>query len=56
VKAKKELMGLRSRTAGNTDHLLATVSFPSTGGDTMQNQSSSLEFVFTAAQRPGGAR
>ena len=56
VTAKKELTGLRSRTAGNTDHLLATVSFPSTGGDTMQNQSSSLEFVFTAAQRAGGAR
>ena len=56
VLAKKELTGLRSQTAGSTDHLLATVSFPTTGGDTMQNQSSSLEFVFHAAQRAGGAR
>jgi hypothetical protein len=56
VVAKKELTGLRSQTAGSTDRLLATVSFPTTGGDTMQNQSSSLEFVFTAAQRAGGAR
>jgi hypothetical protein len=56
VVAEKELTGLRSQTAGSTDHLLATVSFPTTGGDLMQNQSSSLEFVFTAAQRAGGAR
>ena len=56
VVAKKELTGLRSQTAGNTDRLLATVSFPTTGGDLMQNQRSSLEFVFTAAQRAGGAR
>ena len=56
VVAKKELTGLRSQTAGSMDHLLATVSFPITGGDTMQNQSSSLEFVFIAAQRAGAAR
>jgi hypothetical protein len=56
VLAKKELTGLRSQTAGSIDHLLATVSFPTTGGDTMQNQGSSLEFVFHAAQRAGGAR
>ncbi|RBY74794.1 hypothetical protein DQ239_18550 [Blastococcus sp. TF02-09] len=56
VVAKKELTGLRSQTAGSTDRLLATVSFPTTGGDLMQNQRSSLEFVFTAAQRAGGAR
>lgn len=56
VAAEKELTGLRSQTAGSTDHLLATVSFPTTGGDSMQNQSSSLEFVFHAAQRAGGAR
>jgi hypothetical protein len=50
------LAGARSLQAGRTDHLLATVTFPTTGGDVMQNQSSSLEFVFTATQRDGAAR
>jgi hypothetical protein len=56
VATKSVLTGARSLQHGKTDHLLATVSFPSTGGDTMQNQSSALEFVFTAAQRSGAAR
>jgi hypothetical protein len=56
VIANTMLPGAISLEAGKTDHLLSTVSFPTTGGDTMQNQSSSLEFVFTAAQRAGGAR
>jgi len=56
VVANAALPGALSLEAGKTDHLLSTVSFPTTGGDTMQNQSSSLEFVFTAAQRVGGAR
>jgi hypothetical protein len=50
------LPAARSLQAGRTDHLLATVSFPTTGGDAMENQSSSLEFVFTGTQRAGGAR
>jgi hypothetical protein len=56
VVADEELTGARSLTAGNTDHLLATVSFPTTGGNAMKDQRSSLEFVFTAVQRDGGAR
>lgn len=56
VAGSTALAGARSLRAGSTDHLLATVSFPTTGGDAMQNQSSSLEFVFTAAQRAGAAR
>ena len=56
VAVEKELTGLRSQAAGDTDHLLATVSFPTTGGDAMQNLSSSLEFVFIAAHRAGEAR
>lgn len=56
VAVEKELTGLRSQTAGGTDHLLATVSLPATGGDAMQNQSSSLEFVLIAGQRAGEAR
>lgn len=50
------LAGARSLQAGGTDHLLATVTFPTTGGDVMQDRSSSLEFVFTATQRDGSAR
>jgi len=50
------LPGALSLEAGATDHLLATVSFPTTGGNEMKDQSSSLEFLFTAAQRDGGAR
>ena len=56
VVAKTVLPGAISLEAGRTDHLLSTVSFPTTGGDTMQNQSSSLEFVFTATQRDGATR
>jgi len=50
------LPGALSLESGGTDHVLATVSFPTTGGDGMQDLSSSLEFVFTAAQRAGEAR
>ncbi|MDT0277342.1 hypothetical protein [Blastococcus goldschmidtiae] len=56
IAASAELLGAHSLAAGATDHLLATVSFPTTGGDAMQNQKSTLEFVFTAAQRDGGSR
>lgn len=50
------LLGADSLVAGKTDRLLASVSFPTTGGDLMQDQSSSLELVFTATQRDGAAR
>ena len=56
VAADVTLAGAYSLAAGQTDHLLATVSFPTTGGDALQDQQSSLEFVFTATQRDGAAR
>jgi hypothetical protein len=56
VATSTTLTGAHSLAAGRADHLLATVSFPTTGGDAMQDLSSSLEFVFTAAQREGEAR
>jgi len=56
VVTSTELVGAHSLAAGKTDHLLATLSFPTTGGDAMQDLSSSLELVFTAAQRDGEAR
>ncbi|MGY2126946.1 hypothetical protein [Blastococcus sp. SYSU DS0617] len=56
VATSAELAGAHSLEAGKTDHLLATVSFPTTGGNAMKDQKSTLEFVFTAAQRDGGSR
>ncbi len=56
VAADVTLDGAYSLTAGKKDHLLATVSFPTTGGDALQGQSSSMEFVFVATQRDGAAR
>jgi len=40
-------------TAGSTDHLRATITFPSTAGNTLQNQSSTLTYAFTGTQRAG---
>lgn len=56
IAVDRALTGARSLEAGATDHLLMTVSFPTTGGDALQNQSSTLEFVFTGTQRDGGNR
>jgi hypothetical protein len=56
IVANQALPGARSLQAGAIDHLLATVSFPTTGGNAMQNQVSTLEMVFTGMQRDGGAR
>lgn len=56
IRADKSLTGAHSLAAGQTDHLLATVSFPTTGGNAMQNQKSTVSFVFVATQRDGAAR
>jgi spore coat-associated protein N len=40
-------------TAGSTDHLRATITFPSTAGNTFQNQSSTLSYAYTGTQRAG---
>src|SRR5207249_6733758 len=40
-------------TAGSTDHLRVTVSFPSAAGNTLQNQSSTISYTFTGVQRNG---
>lgn len=45
-----------SLRAGGTDHLALTVSLPESAGNDFAGQSSALEFLFTAAQRPGAAR
>lgn len=42
--------------AGNTDHLAAIVYLPSTAGNTLADQKSTLTFTWTAQQRVGGSR
>jgi predicted ribosomally synthesized peptide with SipW-like signal peptide len=38
-------------TAGSTDHLRVTVTFPSSAGNTLQNQSSTISYTFAGIQR-----
>jgi predicted ribosomally synthesized peptide with SipW-like signal peptide len=40
-------------TSGATDHLRVTISFPSTAGNSLQNQSSTVSYTFTGVQRNG---
>jgi spore coat-associated protein N len=40
-------------TAGSTDHLRVTLTFPSGAGNTLQNQSSTVSYTFTGSQRAG---
>jgi spore coat-associated protein N len=40
-------------TAGATDHLRVTVSFPSSADNTLQNQSSTVSYTFIGVQRAG---
>jgi hypothetical protein len=47
------LSNLTALTAGNTDHLRATLSFPSTAGNTFQGLTSTITYTFTGTQRAG---
>jgi hypothetical protein len=49
------LPGLSSLTSGGVDHLMVTLSFPSNAGNTLQGQSSTLNFSFAGTQRTGQA-
>ena len=49
--ANMPLTNLVSTTAGNTDNLRVTLTFPTAANDTFQNQSSSLLFAFNGTQR-----
>jgi spore coat-associated protein N len=40
-------------TAGSTDHLRVTLTFPSGAGNTLQNQSSTVSYTFSGSQRAG---
>lgn len=50
------LEGAASLRPGGVDHLLTTVSFPSSAGDELKRQSSTFTFTFSAVQRDGAAR
>jgi len=45
------LSNLSSLTAGNTDHLRVTLTFPSGAGNSFQNKSSTIHYTFTGTQR-----
>ena len=45
------LSNLSSLTAGNTDHLRVTLTFPSGAGNSVQNKSSTIQYPFTGTQR-----
>ena len=45
------LSNLSALTAGSTDHLRVTLTLPSTAGNTLQNQSSVIQYSFTGTQR-----
>ena len=45
------LSNLSSLTAGNTDHLRVTLTFPSGAGNSFQNKSSTIQYTVTGTQR-----
>jgi hypothetical protein len=50
------LGSVASLAAGGVDHLLLNVSLPSSAGNTLMGQSSTLGLTFTGVQRDGAAR
>lgn len=47
------MSNLTSTTSGSTDHLLLTLTLPSSADNTFQNKSSTISYAFTATQRAG---
>jgi predicted ribosomally synthesized peptide with SipW-like signal peptide len=56
IGANIALAGLASMAAQQTDHLLVTLTLPSSAGNTFQGLSSSLTYTFVGTQRAGTAR
>jgi predicted ribosomally synthesized peptide with SipW-like signal peptide len=50
------LSNLSALTAGATDHLRVTLTLPSAAGNTLQNQSSVIQYTFTGAQRAAASQ
>jgi predicted ribosomally synthesized peptide with SipW-like signal peptide len=53
VQSGVTLSNLSSLTAGSTDHLRVTLTFPSGAGNSFQNKSSTIQYTFTGTQRAG---
>lgn len=50
------LPGLNALSTGGVDHLLVTLTLPSSAPNTMQNQSSTITYTFLGTQRAGTAQ
>jgi spore coat-associated protein N len=50
------LSNLSALTHGVTDHLRVTLTFPAAAGNTLQNQSSTIQYTFTGTQRGAGSQ
>jgi predicted ribosomally synthesized peptide with SipW-like signal peptide len=55
IQSSLSLAGLSALTAGGTDHLRLTLTFPSSAGSTFQGLSSTLTYSFLGTQRAGTA-
>ena len=53
IGANLALSNLSALTAGATDHLRVTLTLPSTAGNSLQNQSSVIQYSLTGIQRAG---
>lgn len=51
ITANTTLNNLTSLTSGDTDHLLITLTLPSSADNTFQSESSTIDYSFTATQR-----
>ena len=55
IQSALSMAGLSALTAGGSDHLRLTLTFPSTAGATLQGLSSTLTYSFLGTQRAGSA-
>jgi len=55
IQSSLSMAGLSALTAGGTDHLRLTLTFPSSAGATLQGLSSTLTYSFLGTQRAGSA-
>jgi hypothetical protein len=56
IQTSLALAGLSTLTAGGTDHLRLTLTFPNSAGATFQGLSSTLTYSFLGTQRAGSAQ
>jgi predicted ribosomally synthesized peptide with SipW-like signal peptide len=55
IQSALAMSGLSALTAGGSDHLRLTLTFPSTAGNTLQGLTSTLTYSFLGTQRAGSA-